>query len=172
MFKLEDLVEKNPIDLSLKILARELDKMNSSKTLKFQKLHPDVKSPLFAKEGDMCFDIFADSDKEITDHYIEYKTGLRFEIPEGYDMLVFPRSSISNYDLVLANSVGVIDNQYRGELLIRFKIVGTRSPKIYLKGDKIAQGVLIRKHDFVLGEVEGISIETNRGQGGFGSTGK
>src|SRR6185369_4003370 len=53
--------------------------------------------------------------------YIEYGTGLAFEIPEGYVGLLFPRSSASNYDLILSNCVGVVDSGYRGEVKFRFK---------------------------------------------------
>jgi len=166
----EESLENVPLNIFLKFVARELDKRREP-VLKYQTLDPNVLDPNYAKPGDMCFDIFSASEGEEKDTYIEYKTGLRFEIPEGYDMLIFPRSSISNYDLMLANSVGVIDNKYRGEVLVRFKKVG-QGTKIYSKGDKICQGILIPKVNCVLDRVLYVSTDTDRAEGGFGSTGK
>ena len=102
-------IEDSPILVTIRNFARLLNDILDEKELKFKKLYPDVIAPQKAHNSDMCFDIFAYSDPIVTDTYIEYKTGLVFEIPEKYDMLLYARSSISNYDLVLANSVGVVD---------------------------------------------------------------
>ena len=80
-------------------------------------------------------DIFA-LNFEVKDKYVEYKTGLSFELPEGYVMLVFPRSSITDKDLIMKNCVGVLDSGFRGELKLRFKREGEN---IYGVGEKIAQ---------------------------------
>ena len=126
--------------------------------------------------------------------YIEYGTGLAFEVPEGYVMLIFPRSSVSKYDLSLANAVGVLDSSYRGELKLRFKRnyvikhLGDNktleksafehriSPteilicdKIYEIGDKVGQIMIVPYPQIEFNEVEELS-ETQRGSGGFGST--
>lgn len=160
-----------------------------------KKLSEDAIIPQYAKPGDAGMDVVATS-VNITDKYIEYGTGLAFEVPEGYVMLIFPRSSVSKYDLSLANSVGVLDSSYRGELKLRFKRnyvikhLGDNktleksafehriSPteilicdKIYEVGDKVGQIMIVPYPQIEFNEVEELS-ETDRGSGGFGSTGK
>lgn len=118
--------------------------------------------------------------------FIEYKTDLKISPPKGVFSLLFPRSSISKQNLSLANSVGVIDNGYRGEVLVRFKYVvqpedirlisgkfyvQPNLSKIYQEGDKIAQLVFTEKTDVEFKQVETLDA-TKRGEGGFGSTGK
>ena len=94
--------------------------------VKFNKLDDTVKTPKYESLGAACFDLTAHSIKAEPplDNYIEYGTGLSFEIPAGYVGLIFPRSSISNMDLRLTNCVGVIDSDYRGEISFRFDLVG------------------------------------------------
>lgn len=145
-------------------------------TIKIKKLDPNAIIPTYAKPGDAAMDVTA-VDVNSTSDYIEYSTGLAFEIPEDYVMLIFPRSSNSNKDLVLANSVGVLDSGYRGELKLRFKPVyrevvtgqGMYANKFYNVGDRVGQILIIPrpKIDFI--EVDELS-ETERGEGGFGST--
>jgi dUTP pyrophosphatase len=88
--------------------------------------------------------------------------------------LVFPRSSIRKYDLALTNSVGVIDSGYRGEIQATFKktnwLKGNESEK-YQIGDRIAQIMIIPHPQIEFDEVDELS-DTQRGDGGFGSTGK
>ena len=144
--------------------------------IKIKKLDSNAVIPTYAKPGDAAMDVTAVSIK-ITPDYIEYGTGLAFEIPEDYVMLIFPRSSNSNKDLVLANSVGVLDSGYRGELKLRFKYAFRQSDtnlliyanKFYNVGDRVGQILIIPrpKIDFI--EVDELS-ETERGEGGFGST--
>lgn len=167
-----DNIDDTPILGTLKSFARLLNNLFETKQLKFKKVFPDVKSPVKAHATDMCFDIYAYSDPIITDTYIQYETGLIFEIPEKYDMVLYPRSSISNYDLVLANSVGIVDQAYRNTILYRFKVTKQDNPKIYQKGDKIGQATLILKTNYTLIEVDEIDTNTDRGLGGFGSSGK
>ena len=126
--------------------------------------------------------------------YIQYHTDLYIEPcvdDKIYHTNIFPRSSISNKNLMLANSIGLIDAGYRGELLIRFKYItqpedvfakirGDQSTipmltniymeKIYKKGERIAQLVIAETHKVEFEIVEELS-ETDRGKGGFGSTG-
>ena len=106
--------------------------------------------------------------KNETDKYVEYGTGLAFEIPEGYTMLVFPRSSVSNTNLVMANSVGVLDSGYRGELKLRFRKNGSDDYQI---GDRVGQIIILPYPAVNFEEVEDLS-ESIRGEGGFGSSGK
>jgi dUTP pyrophosphatase len=135
--------------------------------LKIKKINTDAKIPHYANPGDAGMDIYAVT-KEEKAKFVEYGTGLSFEVPEGYMMLIFPRSSLSNKDLILANHVGILDSGYRGELKLRFKKVGD---DIYEVGDKIGQIVIVPHPKVEFEEVEELS-ETKRGDGGFGSTGK
>ena len=129
--------------------------------------------------------------------YIQYKTNLKLAVQKervfsnfghtdlDYDILAFPRSSVSKYNLVLANCIGLIDADYRGEVLLRFKYIwqpedysigkdkniqGTVNySKLYNKGDKVCQLKItkVENVEFVLVyELD----STTRGEGGFGST--
>lgn len=127
--------------------------------------------PKYAKPGDAGMDLTATSRKIVEEKefgYIEYGTGLSFEIPEGYYMDIRPRSSISNTGMILANSPATIDSQYRGEVMVRFKwIAGT---KMYDVGERIAQFVIL-EYPFVEFEEAEELTATERGEGGFGHTG-
>lgn len=140
--------------------------------VKIKRLDSNAKIPTYANPGDAGMDIYATSMK-FTEDYIEYGTGLSFEVPEGYVMLIFPRSSISNKDLVLTNSVGVLDSGYRGELRFRFKKLkeaGKLRMDLYNPGDKIGQIMIIPYPTIEFEEVESLS-DSVRGVGGFGSSG-
>ena len=171
---------------------------NKKTKIKVKFLNDAAKLPVKAHFDDACFDLIATSKKE-TEQYVEFGTGIALEIPYGYGGLVFPRSSVTKQDLMLKNSVGVIDAGYRGEIMCRFvhiyndlyrvsfytgsgfgghsntcievKIPLERSPSLYNVGDKIAQIMFI-----VLPQVEFQVVkelnETKRGVGGFGHTGK
>lgn len=142
--------------------------------IKIKKLNNSATIPQYAHLGDAGMDIVATS-VSITNDYIEYGTGLSFEVPEGYVMLVFPRSSNSNKDLILANSVGILDSGYRGELKFRYKRILKESPqsasKTYDIGDKIGQ-IMIIPYPFIEFEEVAELSKTDRGEGGFGSSGK
>ena len=145
--------------------------------VKIKKLHPDAVIPSYAKLGDAGLDLTA---VEITHPrieacgpYVEIDTGLAFEIPEGYVGLVFPRSSIvPKTSYVLGNSVGVIDSQYRGSIKFRFRDLNNLYGRaVYNVGDRIGQIVILPYPEINLVEVEELS-ETDRGEGGFGSSGE
>ncbi len=139
--------------------------------IKYIKLVPEAFTPYRKYDVDAGFDMFAIS-KEETKDYIEYKTGIAFEIPEGYVGLIFPRSSITTYDLMLKNSVGVIDASYRGEIRFRFhNLLRQMADKKYEIGDRVGQIVFIKIPEINLVEVQELS-DTERGTGGFGSTNK
>lgn len=133
----------------------------------FKKLHPDAKTPSYAHLGDAGMDVWAIS-KEKTKDYIEYGTGLTFELPKNYVMLIFARGSVSNTGLILANCVGVLDSGYRGELMLRFKKIGEKE---YQAGDKIGQILIVKYPSIKLREVNKLTA-TSREGGKFGSTGK
>lgn len=139
--------------------------------VKVKKLNENAIIPSYAKLGDAGLDITTTGINEATESYIEYKTGLAIEIPEGFVGLIFPRSSISKTDLILTNSVGVIDSGYRGEIKLRFKISKEGDINIYEKGDKIGQLIIIPYPQIEFEEVNELS-STERGEDGFGSSGR
>lgn len=144
--------------------------MSKSLKVKIKRLYTNAIIPSYAKPGDACMDLTAISEAIVEEGgygYVEYGTGLSFEVPENYVMLIYPRSSISNQGLLLSNSVGVVDSGYRGEVKFRFKWVkGTNK---YNVGDRVGQFMIIPRPIMDLEEVEELS-ETERGSGGFGST--
>ena len=140
--------------------------------VRIKKLNENAVIPSYAKSGDAGMDLIATEIINETSNQITYGTGLSLEIPEGFVGLVFPRSSIRKYDLALSNCVGVIDSGYRGELQATFNKINHQKIRVddYKVGDKIAQ-IMIIPHPYVdLIEVNELS-ETERGDGGFGSTG-
>ena len=163
-----------------------------------KKLHKDAILPKYSKPGDAGLDLVAVS--KVYDKYgnVSYGTGLAFEIPFGYVGLLFPRSSNSKQDLLLSNSVGVLDSGYRGEVSFKFKPsvlfmddsdkatesddfdyigVGKELNKGYSLhldynvGDRIGQIIIMPYPQIEFNEVEELS-DTERGSDGFGSTGK
>ena len=137
----------------------------------FKKLVPEAQKPKFGKPGDAGADLVATSVDFSRKNQVVYGTGLAVEIPEGMVGLVFPRSSIRNYDLSLSNSVGVIDSGYRGEIMVTFNILNPYTVEnSYQVGDRIAQLVIIPVPLVKYTEVDELS-ETQRGIEGHGSTG-
>ena len=138
--------------------------------VKIRKVHPDAVIPFRAHATDAGMDVTAIS-MEMTEDYVEYDTGLQFQLPEGYAMLIFPRSSNSKKDLLLCNSVGILDAGYTGNLKLRFKLTTEGyTEKIYNPGDKVGQIMIIPYPEINFIEAE-VFNETERGNGGFGSTG-
>jgi dUTP pyrophosphatase len=143
--------------------------------IQFKKLVPEAQKPKFGKPGDAGADLVATSIvvDDSKDNQIVYGTGLAVEIPEGMVGLVFPRSSVRNYDLTMSNSVGVIDSGYRGEIMVTFNIKPglLDKRKMYSLGDRIAQLVILPVPLAQYVEVAELS-ETERNTSGHGSTGK
>jgi dUTP pyrophosphatase len=136
--------------------------------VKFKKVSDRAEIPFYAKKGDAGMDLVATTLTR-TGKYFEYGTDLAMEIPQGYVGLLFPRSSISKTDHSFRNSVGVIDAGYRGEIKLRMSVpnLGEREYNI---GDKVGQLIIIKLPWIEIEEVEELS-DTDRGEGGFGSTG-
>ena len=138
--------------------------------VKFKKLHKKSVIPSYATAGDAGLDMVA-VDLLDTVEQVVYMTGIAVEIPEGHVGLLFPRSSIRKYQLSLSNSVGVIDSGYRGEIQFTFnKTAGPASYK-YKIGERVGQLVIIPYPIIEVEEVTELS-DSERGTGGFGSTGK
>jgi dUTP pyrophosphatase len=137
--------------------------------VKIKKLHQDAVIPVYAKPGDAGLDLTAISEVWNKDNtMVTYGTGLAVEIPEGYVGLLFPRSSVSKTTLNLANSVGVIDSGYRGEIMFKFRYL--EEGMIYDIEERIGQLIIMPYPQVEFEEVEELS-STERGEGGFGSTG-
>ena len=143
--------------------------------VKIKKLNENVVTPTYSKDGDAGMDLVAISKTNDEHGNIVYGTGLAFEIPKGYVGLLFPRSSNAKKDLILSNSVGVLDSGYRGEVMLKFKNTITASGQYfecdtYNIKDRIGQLIIIPYPKIEFEEVEELS-ETERGNGGYGSTG-
>ena len=148
--------------------------------VRIKKLHPNAVIPTYAKDGDAGMDLTAVTKSYDRDGNIVYGTGLAFEIPKGYVGLVFPRSSLSRLDIALSNCVGVIDSGYRGEVSVKFKpaMLFNREQRpiilnnrIYEVGERVAQIIIIPYPQITFIEADELS-ETERGTGGYGSSGK
>mgnify|MGYP000391817108 CR=1 FL=1 len=139
--------------------------------VRIKKLSENAVIPTYAKEGDAGMDLVATRIISNTTFDVSYGTDLAMEIPNGFVGLVFPRSSIRKYELVLSNSVGVIDSGYRGEIQATFKKENGLDSLAYKVGDRIAQIIIIPYPPIEFDEVAELS-DTERGDGGFGSTGK
>lgn len=139
--------------------------------LKVVKMFEDVKLPEYATEGSACFDIYSRDLVGAGNLTETYSTGLKFEIPENHVMLVFSRSGHGfNKDIRLANCVGVIDSDYRGELKVKLTCDDPDAQFVNVaQGERIAQGMVIPYQQVVFVESETLS-ETARGECGFGST--
>ena len=141
--------------------------------VKIKKLVENAVIPKYSKPGDAGLDLTAVS-VSFEKNYVSYKTGLAVEIPEGFVGLLFPRSSNSKMDLILTNSVGVIDSGYRGEIELRYKLVANGvTPSIvgtYNIGDRVGQLIIIPYPSIEFEEVTELST-TERNTGGYGSTG-
>lgn len=140
--------------------------------VKIKKLDKKAVLPKYANVGDAGMDLTATSKWYDDDNNVCYGTGIAMEIPKGYVGLVFPRSSNAKQDLILSNGVGVIDSGYRGEIMFKFKLVEDRHlAKDYNVGDRVGQIIIIPYPKIEFVEVSELS-ETDRGNGGYGSSGK
>ena len=143
-------------------------------TVKFKRLSEKAIMPIRAHNGDAGVDLTCTGIDPVLNEarqivYV-YHTDLAVEIPEGYVGLIFPRSSIYKKSLRQANSVGVIDSGYRGEILVTFNPTTDVVPAIYQVGERFAQLVIMPIPQYEIEEVAELS-SSERGEGGFGSTG-
>lgn len=138
--------------------------------IKFKKLNPEARLPVYASNGAACFDLCAVHDVLVhPGTTMLVSTGLAFEVPDAHVLLLYPRSGLATRGLRLANCVGVVDSDYRGDVMIALHN-DSRDAMLVKAGDRIAQGMIIQaaRHGFV--ESKDLS-STERGAGGFGSTG-
>ena len=138
--------------------------------------HESVKLPTYAKSGDACMDVYVDSIETKPDGRVCYHTGLHFKLPEDYEMEIRPRSSNTKTIAVMQNAPGTLDEGYTGELMIVHRNLEYSKVAIpqYSVGDRCAQILVRRRERIVWDEVSSVQElgNTERGSGGFGSSGK
>lgn len=141
--------------------------------IKIKRFHRDAQLPSFKSEDAVGADLVAVKIVKSSLFRVWYDCEFAAEIPKGYTGLIFPRSSISKMPLTLANSVGVVDPDYRGTFQVRFNrtFFGIFNRKIYKVGERIAQLLIMKVPDVEYEDSEIVST-TRRDKGGFGSTGK
>jgi dUTP pyrophosphatase len=140
--------------------------------LPFERLHPDAALPSAHHPGDAGLDLRAVADVKVAPgERAMVPTGVAVAIPEGHAGLVLPRSGLATKQgLTLANSPGLIDAGYRGEVICAVVNLDPSTPVAIAKGDRIAQLVIVEVPEVVPAWAESLP-ETARGDGGFGSTG-
>ena len=169
--------------------------------LKYKRKNGSIKIPKYATKKSSCFDLYAAEDAVVKpNETVIVNTGVVFEPPEGYGIMLYPRSGISSKTpLRFANSVGVIDNDYRGEVKILLENAKSKDAKqrvvpsymtvdgevvendykfgflpegtvVVKKGDRIAQAMLTKVEQVKLVSTKELT-DTERGDGGLGSTG-
>ena len=144
--------------------------IDTSLQVKVKKLDPKAVIPSYAKPGDAGLDLTAVSKEwDEKNGVVVIGTGLAFEIPEGHVGLIVPRSSIYKTPLMLANSIGVIDSGYRGEVKFMFRPVD-RARQNYEIGDRIGQIIIIPYPRVAFTEVSELP-SSDRGVASFGSSG-
>lgn len=152
----------------------EIKKANTAITINVQILTTTAIVPTKSHKGDAGYDLYADIDYPVTiePHTTEMiSTGIAVQIPEGYFGGIFARSGLaSKQSLRPANCVGVIDSPYRGECVVALHN-DADIPRTINPCDRIAQLIVMPYLDFEFNEVSELS-DTDRGEGGFGSTGR
>lgn len=146
--------------------------MSLNLRVKIKKLHPDATIPQYATPGAACFDLHSLTEGVASkESPLVCDTGLAFEIPEGHVMLIYSRSGHGfKSDTRLSNCVGVIDADYRGEVKVKLAKDSLGGILQVGKGDRIAQAMVIPVDKVTFEEVDELG-STERGAGGFGSTG-
>lgn len=140
--------------------------------IKVKKLNDKAQIPEYQTEGSAGFDLHSVEDVIIDRNCtVLVKTGLAFALPDGYEMQIRPRSGLAlDKQLTVLNSPGTIDSDYRGDVGVIIHNAGNQARQIEV-GDRIAQGVIQKVEQVTFNEQEELE-ETERGEGGFGSTGE
>lgn len=153
--------------------AKKPDPINlfEQPVLKVKRLAKRAELPSYATLGSACFDIASlDTVQLLPGRAHIYSTGLAFEVPPGYVMQVYSRSGMGfSKDTRLANCVGIVDSDYRGEVKVKLRNDGKEVINVRA-GDRIAQGMLVKIDQWAIEEAEELS-STERGEAGLGSTG-
>ncbi|MFP6131030.1 dUTP diphosphatase [Helicobacter pylori] len=139
--------------------------------IKIQKIHPNALIPEYQTEGSSGFDLHAVEEVMIKPHSVGLvKIGICLSLEVGYELQVRTRSGLAlNHQVMVLNSPGTVDNDYRGEIKVILANLSDKDFKVQV-GDRIAQGVVQKTYKVEFIECERLD-ETSRGSGGFGSTG-
>ncbi len=139
--------------------------------IKIQKIHPNALIPKYQTEGSSGFDLHAVEEVMIKPHSVGLvKIGICLSLEVGYELQVRTRSGLAlNHQVMVLNSPGTVDNDYRGEIKVILANLSDKDFKVQV-GDRIAQGVVQKTYKAEFIEYEQLD-ETSRGSGGFGSTG-
>lgn len=137
----------------------------------FKKLNENAHEPTKKTEGAAAFDLYASQNVDLKARQVTMvPTGIAVQIPEGYFGYIRPRSGISVQEKVILCSSGVIDSDYRGEVVVPFYNAKDQGSSIYVN-QRIAQLLILPVPEFKFTEVTELG-DTERGKGGFGSTGR
>jgi len=138
--------------------------------VKFKKIAEDVQLPVKGSLHAACYDVYAHNITNMNDGKVKVGLGFATEIPEGWKAIIVPRSNLTKYTWVLNNSFGVIDSDYRGEWMAIFTPIGNHFGFPYKVGDRCVQMYFEKVEEVELIEVDSLE-DSQRGEGGFGSTG-
>lgn len=145
--------------------------MKLMNVLKIKKIHPKAVTPSKATDGSACFDLYCCEEFLLSNgSLIMVKTGLVFEIPEGYHVEICSRSGMAKSGIIIPNSPGIVDSDYRGEVMVMLYGLFMGNHEIFQVGSKIAQCKMVENTLTSIEIVNELS-DTERGAGGFGSTG-
>lgn len=141
--------------------------------IKFKRLLLEAVPPAYARHGDAGADLYAVEPEDVEikpGQVVAIQTGIALEIPYGYVGLIHPRSGLAGKKAItVANAPGTVDSGYRGEILVLLTNIGTET-QVISHGDRIAQLVIQKVENAAFTEVTELS-DSERGEGGFGSTG-
>ena len=157
------------------ITCLQISQISDNMELKFKRLKDSAVLPIRGTKGAAGIDLtctnITTTLNEANQLMLVYHTDLAVEIPKGYVGLLVPRSSIWKKSLMLTDSLGIIDSDFRGEIVAIMKATTDTVPAIYKQGERFCQLVILKKPECTIKEVEELS-KTERGEGGFGSTGQ
>lgn len=156
------------------ITCLQISQISDNMELKFKRLKDSAVLPIRGTKGAAGIDLtctnITTTLNEANQLMLVYHTDLAVEIPKGYVGLLVPRSSIWKKSLMLTDSLGIIDADFRGEIVAIMKATTDTVPAIYKQGERFCQLVILKKPEYTIKEVEEL-FKTERGEGGFGSTG-
>jgi len=141
--------------------------------INIKKIHPKAIIPKMSTKDAACFDLYCCEDFSLSNGYFhQAKTGLVLEIPNGYHVAIYPRSGMAKRGIIIPNSPGIIDSDYRGEIMVSlYGLFMKGRVEIFQLGSRVAQCRLIKNEPVSFNVVNKLST-TDRGAGGFGSSGK
>lgn len=146
-------------------------RVSTALQVKIKKLSPSAKVPTYGTPGAACFDLYATDTLAVAPgRAVTVPTDLAFEVPEGHVLMIYSRSGMGfKHGLRLANCTGVVDSDYRGHVPVRIHNDG-KEPHVIQFGDRVAQGMIVPVPRVEFEVVDELS-DSQRGEGGFGSTG-